>query len=534
MLTGILTMSALAVDIGAAYSERRHDQNTADVAVMSGAVEAVLGGGIIDKVVAEVRDKVDTTLGREVSPDEWLACRDDERLHFTARDLATANPVIAPVTDCISFSRTFEEVRVRLPSQTALGVFGPALGFGEIEVSAGANASIESATGGLPFVALSTATKGDFVCLRTSSAKVPLPLANGNGPGKPATFPGPTDPSARPDPCHAKEFDTLAENFGTLKPWRYETCTQQNDDVEVAIAIGLDHPMGIFPNGYDPSLPKGPDGNVLPEYQVRQDGAPYTGTNRCRSAFPNTFELDEGLNESGLSCALIKHELELCNGVTPRLQSGKYSTKQAFTLMDYDVFDNVPPWQFMRDGSVLSSEGSPQSCVDVANSRTSTAGPTEPGYWDHYDRFDSLIQCLKEWGQPRSDDPTDGTYPRNVLFEDELGESARFGFVPQVHETSLAHIDWVHVEGFLPIFMYRLYVQDPTTPTMCDPADPRAADLKVHDAGQGHSCAKKNQTIDRLASIIFACDMVPDSLCNKSSGEPNYAGKDIYEFRLVK
>src|SRR3546814_10380521 len=79
MLTGILTMSALAVDIGAAYSERRHDQNTADVAVMSGAVEAVLGGGIIDKVVAEVRDEVDTTLGQEASPDEWLACRDDER-----------------------------------------------------------------------------------------------------------------------------------------------------------------------------------------------------------------------------------------------------------------------------------------------------------------------------------------------------------------------------------------------------------------------------------------------------------------------
>ena len=55
MLTAILSMSAVAIDLSAGYTERRHDQNTADVAAMSGAVQAVLGGGVVVDVVTEVR-----------------------------------------------------------------------------------------------------------------------------------------------------------------------------------------------------------------------------------------------------------------------------------------------------------------------------------------------------------------------------------------------------------------------------------------------------------------------------------------------
>lgn len=529
LLTALLTMSALAIDIGAAYTERRHDQNTADVAAMSGSVEAVLGGGIIDQVVEEVRVKVDTTLGKAVTATEWEECDDGEQLELTARELASANPVISPVTDCISFSRTFEEIRVKLPLQTALGVFGPSLGFGDIQVSAGANASIQSSTGGLPFVALATATKGDFVCLRTTSAKEPIPLANGNGPGVAATFPLAGDADARPDPCHSAEFDTESENFGTLLPWRYEDCTQQNTEVETAISIGLDHPMGIFPLGYDPTFPKDAEGNVLPEYQERIDGAPFTGSDGCRTAFPNTFELDSGLNSGGLDCALMGKTDDTCNDVQARLRSGDYLQSSGSALLGVVSYDNTPPWYFLRNSVDLVAEGSPPECVAVAANRDNPD-------WDQYDRYEAFTTCLKKWGQliPDGDEGhgNDKHYPENQLFVPEIGFSARFGFVPQVAEESLASIDYVHIEGFLPIFMYRMYVQE--SGTMCDPADPRSTELMVHDAGVPWDCASSNKTIDRLASIILACGMVDATLCDKSSGEPKYAGKDIYEFRLVK
>lgn len=538
LLTAMLSMSALAVDIGAAYTERRHDQNTADVAVMSGAVEAVLGGGIIDDVVEEVRVKVNTTLGKEVTAAEWEACADDQQLHHTARELAAANEVVSPVTDCISFSRTFEEVRVKLPDQKAMGVFGPALGFGEINVSAAANAGIQSATGGLPFVALATATKGDFVCLRTSSAKEPLPLPNGNGPGVPASYPvapATPDPAIRPDPCHSEEFDTDSENFGTLLPWQYADCTQQNTEVEQAISIGLDHPMGIFPHGYYPTPPVGVDDPTYDEYLPRVDGAPFTGNVAgCRTAYPNTFQLDSGLNASGLNCALLGEsdgiEDTTCNQVPARLRVGEYAAENDSVLLGIAEYDNSAPWDFLRDSGALDGAGFPQECVDVSANRDNAD-------WDQYDLYDAFIVCLKKWGQliPDGDEGhgNDAHYPAEELFIKEIGLAGRFGFVPQVAEQTLAGVDYVHIEGFLPIFMYRLYIQE--SGPMCDPSDLRnGSGLKVHDAGVPWDCAGSNKTVDRLASIILACGMVHDTLCNKSSGEPNYAGKDIYEFRLVK
>lgn len=533
LLSVLMMTSAFAVDIGQAYAERRHDQNTVDAAVMSGLVKGLLDGGSIEGVVREVRDKVDTTLGRTVSDEEWLSCTDGGQLHFNTQELQVANEVISPATQCISFNETFEELRVKLPDQEVEGIFSPAVGFENLHVSAAANGSISSGTGGLPFVALSTATHGDFVCLRTSSAKQPLPLAEGNGPGAPATFPADGAPGSRPDPCDKDEFDVDSQRFGTLKPFRYKDgCTQQNTDWEIAVAIGLDHPMGVFPEGYLEYPPPPPaDGSPDP-YEIRYDGAPFTGTTaeRCATAYPNTFELDEGLNAGGLSCSLILNAGDLCNGITPRLQAGPRATTNPHALLGETYFDNSGPWDFLRDSDELAAEGSPQSCVDLAASRSLTVDPSSALYWDHYDKFDALIDCLHRWNRETA--PGSGVfYPDNVLFTDEVGESARFGFVPQVYEDAL-DVDYVHIEGFLPVFMYRLYIQQ--SGSMCDPADTRSTQLMVHDAGQMHACGGTNKTIDRLASIIFACGMVSKDLCAKPTELNASSGRDIYDFRLTR
>ena len=550
-LTAMMAVSALAVDMGQAYAERRHDQNTADAAVMSGLVEGTISGGSINDIVAEVRLKVDTTLGKTVTNEEWEACTDSEQLVHTTEDLQAGNPTIDPVTECISFSVTFDELRVKLPQQEVPGIFGPVVGFDNISVTAAANGKVVNGTGrgGPPFVALSTATTGDFVCLRTSSAKEPIPLANGNSFRHAATFPALlTDPGARVDPCHSSIVFTAGENFGTLKPWAYEKgCTRVgNTEVEEAVSIGIDHIMGVFAHGYDPHA-LATDPYYEEKTTVRLDGA-----QNCTVAYPNTFEIDEGLNAGGLSCALVNNKDTLCNGEVPRFQQGPY-VQSTYKVIN-SSHDNKPPWFFMRPANDLyvrsqsdrcddtgntssactSAERAPDACIALAASRPedefNLSPSTVPAYdgaidskWDHYDRYDAFIECLTTWDQ--------ALHPE--LFKEKLASSARFGFVPQVAEESLATIDFVHIEGFRPVFMYRLYFQE--SGKMCDPADPRdGGGLKMHDAGQPWSCGASNKTVDRLASIILSCGMVPDTLCNKESGQPVSAGLDIYEFRLSK
>ncbi len=94
----------------------------------------------------------------------------------------------------------------------------------------------------------------------------------------------------------------------------------------------------------------------------------------------------------------------------------------------------------------------------------------------------------------------------------------------------------MHIESFLPSFMYRLYQAKHSSDTPCGyPTDPRTStNFYVHDAGQQFSCGAANQNVDRLSSIMFACGMVPATLCDKKTGEPDFGGRDINDFRLVK
>lgn len=563
LLSAVMTVGAFAVDIGAAYTERRHDQNTVDSAVMSGMVRGALQGGVVNDIVAEVRSKVNTTLGRTVSADAWDKCTDSAKLHFSTRQLAAANPTISPVTDCISFSRTFDELRVKLPDQSVETVFAPALGIDRLKTSASAHAKLVNAgIGGPPFIALSTATQGDFVCLRTSSPGEPLPLMDGRGP-KNAPLPG-----TRPDPCDSASFAASTSSFGTLLPWRYRSgpnhaaCTRAgNQSVTDAIAIGVDHIMGAFVGGYSPSLPVS---------ATRLDG----GSN-CQVAFPNTFEVDTGFAAGELRCALIsRSNSNDCNGLVPRFHQGdnfpptnpaiSQATSQRFIG---EHMDNIPPWHYLRPAQALYDEGAPPNCVAVAASRTSDTfdlrtKTSEAGYsqyndvvdsdWDHYDRYDAFTACIKNWGAKKqpvtsacSPDPApDACYwPRNIIFTRDLGRSPRFGFVPQVWESQItSQTHFVHIEGFLPIFMYRMYTKSLDTPAvMCDPADLRPTTFAVHDAGQvfptkNYQCGKVNgqSTVDRLASMILACGMVTRDLCDKQTGYPKASGLDIYDFRLTK
>lgn len=529
MLTVLFSMAAFGVDLGAAFAERRHDQNTVDAAVMSGAVESVLGGGVVNQVVAEVRDKVEVTLGRSVSAAEWTACKDPDHLELTTKTLAYANPTISPVSECISFNAGFDRLRVRLPGQTTQAVFGPALGFDRLVTAAAAEAEVVPAYGGgaPPFLALEGTTKGDFACLRTggNQSGEPINLLNGNGPGLPPT------PGLRPDPCNSINYPVSSSTFGTVLPWGYERdCRQQDTDTKLGIAIGMDHLLGIFPGGYQPD----PITGIDPRQRI-------DGGSNCTVAFPNTLMVDTGFTASLLRCALVSLKFDdLCENEYPRLRQG--GNVQSTHKVVGEALDNVPPWTYLRPASELHAANAPAACVRLAASRTTdpfdlvTNGNgryalwvvSHPLYadanWDAYDRYDDFDECLDSWpwGGPE-------------LFDESIGESPRFAFIPQVAEASLTGpTQLVHIEGFLPVYLFRLYIPSNNS-LMCDPIDVRISPTYlVHDAGGSYSCGSTNDNIARVSSIVMACGMLPDVLCDKESNMPSSAGTDIYDFRLAE
>lgn len=565
MLTVMLTVSAIAVDLGAAYSERRHDQNTADVAAMSGAVEAVHGGGVINDIVAEVGDKVNTTLGRAVTEQEWTDCKDPDQLARNTIELQDANPTIDPATECISFSQGFDRVRVKLPPQQAIGVFGPSLGFGNISTSAAAVAQIETpdGAGGPPFIAFENAKKGDFVCLRTGGAENAEPenLMTGNGPGNPPSV------SSSLDPCHSANYGVSSSTFGTVKPHAYEdACNQRDIEIKLAIAVGMDHILGVFPGGFD-TVAQDTDGDG--RIDIPGDPAPgavagdgydsrqrIDGADNCNAAFPNTLEVDTGFSAQNLKCALLSPQnSDLCENEYPRLKQGA-GWPSGYTVVG-ETFDNTPLWEFLRPAATLETEGAPKSCVIVAMAAQdddamgyfNLNAPTLNGkyqqftqqypnwrgqYWDPYDLFDWMDQCLDDWdlgATPQDADPE--------LFELSIGSYPRFAFIPQVAEDTLTGpTQLVHIEGFLPVYLNRLYIPtsgSETARTMCGPYDTRVSErYLVHDAGQPWSCGNGNDNIARLSALVMACGMVSDELCDKDSQLPRTAGLDVHEFRLVE
>lgn len=501
-ITMLCAMGGLGVDVGRAYTERRLDQNAVDAAVMSASVEAITGGGVMQDVVTEIDAKIEETLGRSVTSAQWTACSDSAQLHHTAKELA-----LLPATDCISFSKAFDEVRVRMPSQTVANAFAPVVGVESFTTWAAARSQISGSTGvgAPPFVALSTATKGDFVCLRGQATEgtEPLTLMDGNGPGLPPT------PGLRPDPCDSSQFPADSQNFGTLLPHAYtNNCLQREIEKEKAVSVGIDHMLGHYPApGYTPGMAE------------RMDGG-----GNCTVAFPNTIELDTGFSASGLRCALISlrngPDQSLCNGEYPRLWQGPF-VQDTYKVVN-EKLDNTPLWTFLRPAADLIAEDAPLSCSNLAaNINTAT--------WDHYDKFDAMLTCFKDWQEAGAVDDDDAGDP--VLFEPDLAGSARFAFIPQVYESSLSG-DRVHIEGFLPVFMTRLYISSNNS-AMCDPLDPRITSWLIHDAGMKVSCGSANGNIDAVSAVVFHCGMVPRTMCDKSTGLPKTAGVDVYEIQLA-
>ncbi len=513
----LVGMAAVAVDLGAAWNERRVDQSGADLAALAGAVELATGSSpqlAVDAVVASVNVNVGTVTDAEWGP---ASCSDSEKL-----DNTTASLGLTPASDCISFSKDFSEVRVRVPDQAIDAVFGDVLGVGQLTTHAAANA-VGTFPGGSPppFAVLDGFEAGDSACLRTSSNIDPGEVMQGNGPGVP-----PSPVAGSVDACNSDELDISSEFMGTLDPpiWFDDdgNVICKSNETAFLIADGIGHQLSRFIDIPTPgaSPPYGTGGYGVPDPRtVEDDCAPIP------SSKPNTIRLTTGLTNSALRCGLLTAKSGGCGSSVPgptgvasvdaRLQRGAF-VQSTHQFVGEDM-DNRALWSFLRsDIGDTVAVNAPAACRNVYANRDDAS-------WDYYDKRDEMVECLEKW-KDTSYDP---------IFSDIILEGARFSFVPLLAESDLdagpgpcphsTAPKCVHIDDWVPVYVQTLYVESSGLSADCDPNN---VDVGRHHAGQEFGCGSSNKNVDAVSAIVLACGMLPENVCNSSSGNPHDPGGD--------
>lgn len=519
----LMGMAALVIDAtGAGFNERRQDQIGADTAVMAGAVELVTGGSV-QEIVDEIVDYVNLNV-RPVSFEEWEACTDDPSSQLTLV-VSDDFPSVTPATPCISFE-FLERIRVRLPDQEIETTFARVIGFNTVTTSAEAEALGNVFPGGgagPPFVVLNGASGGELACLRTGPQSEPIPpLMTGNGPGIPASL------GTEPDPCDESVYDPASQFFGVLDPLVYfnnatgEVTCKQNL-TEYLIARGIDHNLSTF----DPDYVVGVSDPLGPAV-TQDDCAPEAVTG------VNTMPMKTGLSASELRCGMLTSQGGLCansvspgsaggNNVPARLHLGPH-VQNTHTFLG-ERMDNSALWDFLANYASLGLNW-PAECQSIHDNRNA-------GSWDYFDKKDEMIACLQAWNSSSHD----------RLFTEDIITTPRFAWIPHLAESNLTTdpgpcplggaSDCVHFNAWQPVYLQTLYTLITGGPGGgdCDPGGPGQR-WGRHDAGQEEDCGKNNGNLDRLASIVLECRMLPSHICISAPGNPG--GDPNPRLELVK
>lgn len=507
----LMVFAAFVLDFGLVYSERRNDQNAADAAATSGAVQFLRTQskqGAVDEILA----KVDVDLGRAVAASAWVTCDDPGSLSHTAVTLG-----LTPATDCISFSAGYNRIRVRIPDQTVSTSFGRVVGINSFTSSALAEVGTTPAGGGaLPFVVTALSGAGDQICLRT----------DGTGGSEPPEQPPPSgDPYGQGyqlDPCNKDNFDTYQGARGTIKPYFYNGCNKPtgNQSVVDAIMVGMDHQLGVFEP--EVSLAPGESANALD----LNPGARFDGANSCGVAFPNTVDVDTGLTAGVLTCALLMSPCPDGSSATAGLPGRLSGSSSVASFAELGINDQ-PLWDYFVSSLPL---GAPPSCADAKSDAT-----------EFYRRRAALQDCLAKW--------TTG-----VLFVDAIAEQKRLGFIPRIAERAICDtqpnppsdpdcqggngpLDNVHLNNFSPVYIDALYQ---STSGICDtlnPATPAGSTTwSIHYPGKGMKCGNGPGTdkVDRVSGLLLPCGALPATVCDASSNPPFPDPIGLARIRLVK
>lgn len=427
----LLGIAAIAIDLGFGFNERRQSQTAADMAVMAGATEVVLGGdqqAVVAQVLAFARANVNTTYADAEWQALWKNCSDPDRLGF---DVGTGIPVdFQPLPEptawgtgdleCISEVASY--LRVRVPDQIIDTSFGKVLGINNLATSAAAVARIEAggALGAvLPF-GIPGGTANGEICLRSSGSGTAFPPCSGPSAGG---------------------FGTInSEFFGDF----HGTATCSNPGhTEMAqnIALGIDHAVSTWPesaanfHGVWLGSPHPGTPTVRNYQEIGFDDCSIVGgsvvpANPGHVSPPNALRVDTGFSPDPVEEGLVSNQT--FHGENSRLQQGTnpkrplVKQRQGAINTVYNV-DNKGLWDYLNPSNSLV--GLPQCDGNTYSGLTVD------------EKVLRMHQCL-------------GGYPTNAtqdIFQASIADSPRLVWAPEYwHAASTSGAEWQ------PVYRFRL------------------------------------------------------------------------------
>ena len=291
LLVVLLGIAALAVDLGYAYEQRRHVQNSADAAALGAAQDLPN----LTTTEADAKSLSQTNLPSGSFP--WSSCTDPGSLGVNSAD-----------TSCVSYDSSFTRVRVRLPQQSFPTFFGRVLGVSSTSTSAGATARVVGAGFASiePYALFSGFTAG-LACLKQGPSGHRI-----------ATCDDPT----------TGNFNLLdITQYGNASLNTPQRCGQSFQRARVIdnIAIGADHMFTVY------------NGTEL------DDG--------CGQPGPNTLPPRTGNDISAFDTGLVHGgSTDTSDGGGARLKRGQYPKANVLGTQ----LDNKPLWEFIPE-QILSN-----------------------------------------------------------------------------------------------------------------------------------------------------------------------------------
>ena len=384
--TLLFAFGAFAVDLGAAYSERRSSQTSADAAALAGANALPEMGGSTSDAIRDARAYVETNLA---TPEGgwnagWDTCVD-------AGHLAITNAIGG---QCISVSSYGTRVRVVIPRRLVPTTLASAMGITSITVSATAEAQIEYSFSAnvLPFGIPPSAGSSSEACLKSGATGTAVLTETCDG-------------------SDAGNFGTLEfTHFGAAGPGTITQCTgQTRDRLTRNVILGIDHAVSTISTRPSlladrPACEQGADHGSKPNGTTTQTGGP-----DIQQALVSGVSNDKNVHRD-LEGRLAQ-SVSVAGWPMDQVQSGE------------PLLDNQPLWSLI-DPAAASAAGLP--ACDPANIAAATPPSGDDRSGARRDAMAACLQAARTTTTPlfTVDSDSDGI--------PDLAESKRFAFVPMV------------------------------------------------------------------------------------------------------
>jgi len=486
----LVGVTAVALDVSAAFNEDHQDQNAADNGVMAGALEKAEPSPDEQTMVTETLEFVRSNLTAEFTgPDDpawialWEGCSDSGNPGW----LPLAEPTAwgSGTLDCIS--QTTSLLRVRVPDQLTDAPFSGLVGTRALSTHAVAIAKAAlsgNAPPVVPFGVNSGAGPGE-TCLSSASSGTAYPPCTGSQTG---AFGPIVSPWFGDFGTHAAQC-----NGNTLR-W-----------FERNLVWGLDHQLSPWPGAA--GVPNGspwpgqpaidaltdlhqdecvldPDGNATP-----QDGIPINGV-----------KVDTGFPDPAVTNALVSNQT--FDGLPSRLQLPTTATRPLMNQNTAWNVDDVGPWAFLTD-----DVGNPMECRHSSYSSLTTTA----------DKTAMFAACL-------------GSAPAGEIFLSTITSSPRFVWAPEYVYDSPPGSKFNPIRGFRPMFLAGVWFNCPN-PNSGNPCGAvfypdKAVTAPVCD-GVFPSC--KKLTVDQISTWILPDSALPQSVKDSFAAAFDNKEAELYQ-----